>query len=120
MRAGAAALLLPAFALLLKLLYPGRRRYPSRPRLYGEHLVFAAHSHAFVFLAGTALVPAPIALVQPVIGAWIVIYLFLALRAVYGGSWLGSVARSVAMVVVYAILFGRATAGLLVAAVLLR
>jgi len=34
--------LLPAFALLLKLVYLGRgRRYPRRPRLYGEHLVFA-------------------------------------------------------------------------------
>jgi len=37
--------LLPAFALLLKLLYLGRRRrHPARPRLYGEHLVFAAHN----------------------------------------------------------------------------
>ena len=47
------AQLLPAFAVLLKVLYLGRRRrYPARPRLYGEHLVFAAHNHAFLFVAG--------------------------------------------------------------------
>ena len=47
--------LLPAFAVLLKLLYLGRRRrYPARPRLYGEHLVFAAHNHAFLFVVGHA------------------------------------------------------------------
>ena len=40
--------LLPAFGFLLKLLYLGRaRRYPLRPKLYGEHMVFAAHNHAF-------------------------------------------------------------------------
>ena len=48
--------LLPAFALLLKLVYLGRRRrYPRRPRLYGEHLVFAAYDHAFVFVAATIM-----------------------------------------------------------------
>ena len=34
--------LLPAFAGLLKIVYLGRRRrYPDRPRLYSEHMVFA-------------------------------------------------------------------------------
>ena len=41
--------LLPAFGFLLKVLYLGRRRrYPDRPRLYSEHLVFAAHNTAFL------------------------------------------------------------------------
>ena len=32
-------------------LYLGRRRrLPDRPRLYSEHIVFAAHNHAFLFL----------------------------------------------------------------------
>ena len=48
--------LLPAFAALLKVVYLGRsRRYPSRPRLYGEHLVFAAHNHAFLFVVGSLM-----------------------------------------------------------------
>jgi hypothetical protein len=42
--------LLPAFALLMKLVYLGRaRRYPARPRRYAAHLVFGAHNHAFLF-----------------------------------------------------------------------
>ena len=47
----AAFVLLPLFALLLKIVYVGRgRRYPSRPRRYVAHLIFGAHSHAFLFL----------------------------------------------------------------------
>ena len=54
--------LLPAFALLLKLVYVGRRRrHPGRPRLFGEHLVFAAYDHAFVFIAATAMLLVPAA-----------------------------------------------------------
>ena len=37
--------LIPLFALLLKLFYVFRRR------LYMEHLIVALHSHAFLFLA---------------------------------------------------------------------
>ncbi len=52
--------LLPAFAALLKALYLGRRRrHPGRPRLYGEHLVFAAHNHAFLFVIGILLLAVP-------------------------------------------------------------
>jgi len=48
--------LLPAFGFLLKLLYLGRaRRYPLRPKLYGEHMVFAAHNRAFLFAMATAM-----------------------------------------------------------------
>jgi hypothetical protein len=42
-------LVLPVFALLLKLLYVRRKRY------YGEHLVFAFHVHAFWFACFTLL-----------------------------------------------------------------
>jgi len=81
-------LLLPAFALLLSLFY--RQGWH-----YLDHLVFALHYHAFVFLNLTALfvlgrpwVPSAIAWV---LGAflWIglFVYLPLALRRVYGGSW---------------------------------
>ena len=52
--------LLPAFALLLKLVYLGRRRkHPQRPRLFSEHLVQAAHDHAFVFPPETAMLLVP-------------------------------------------------------------
>lgn len=113
--------LLPAFAALLKLLYLGRRRrHPARPRLYGEHLVFAAHNHAFLFAMGTLLFVAPAGILRVAIVAWILIYLVWSMRAIYGGSWLGIAARGFALFVVHSTLFGLVTAGILIAAILLR
>jgi uncharacterized small protein (DUF1192 family) len=113
--------LLPAFAVLLKLLYLGRRRrYPARPRLYGEHLVFAAHNHAFLFVAGALIGVLPAGIPAGVLGLWAVVYLLWSTRAVYGGRWLGIVARASVLVFAYSILFAFVTIGLLIAAILLR
>ncbi len=117
--------LLPAFAALLKLLYLGRRRrYPARPRLYGEHLVFAGHNHAFVFLIAVAAVAIPsIPMQAPLVtllALWGLIYMLRSLRAVYGGSWTGILARSFAMFIAYSTLFAFVTAGLVMVAVVLR
>ncbi|MDN4039705.1 DUF3667 domain-containing protein [Massilia sp. YIM B02443] len=91
---------LPLFALYLKLIYWRTRR------LYGEHLVFALHYSAFVFLLASAmmLIPGNVAWLIAAIYArlsslaepwdwlqllpvcWIVAYLAIALRRVYGGS----------------------------------
>ena len=112
--------LLPAFALLLKLLYLGRRRrYPSRPRRYAEHIVFAAHNHAFLFVA---IVAANIfvGILRAAVIVWMLIYMLLSLRVVYHGSWLGIATRSFALLISYTILFALATAGLLAVAVVLR
>ena len=88
----AAFALLPAFALLLKLLYLGRRRrYPARPRLYGEHLVFAAHNHAFLFVAGALLYAAPASVAGGAFTLWALVYLIWAtrvdLRRILGSEW---------------------------------
>jgi hypothetical protein len=77
---GAMFLLLPAFALFLKL------AYLNRGLRYTEHLVFALHLHAFWFLAlGLLLVDqrwvSTLAVVAVPVHAW------LALRRVYGGRW---------------------------------
>jgi len=113
--------LLPAFAFGLQLAYLGRRRrYPQRPRLYGEHLVFAAHNHAFLFVAGTALLLSPVELLRAAIFGWIAIYLFRSLHRVYGGSWLGVVVRGSFLFLTYAALLALATLGLAIVAVLLR
>jgi hypothetical protein len=112
--------LLPAFALLLKILYVGRRRrYPLRPRLYAEHIVFAAHDHAFLFLAIIAATVL-IGFARAAVIVWMLVYMLWSLRVVYGGSWLGIAMRSFVMLVSYAVLFGLSTAALVVAAVLLR
>jgi hypothetical protein len=113
--------LLPAFAALLKLAYLGRRRsYPGRPRLYGEHLVFAAHNHAFLFSVGALLFTVPATLVRQLIAVWIFVYLVWSMRAVYASSWLGIAVRGFVLAVVYLVLFIAANVALLVAAILLR
>ena len=113
--------LLPAFALLLKLLYLGRgRRYPQRPRLYSEHIVFAAHNHAFLFVGIVAATLVTVGILRAAVIVWMLIYMLSSLRVVYRGSWLGIAVRSGVMFIAYMILFALVTAGLVLAAVLLR
>jgi hypothetical protein len=70
--------LLPIFALCLKLVYLRRRRF------YSEHLVFALHLHAFVFMALTvAALIQGIAAIIVALGVGLV-YFFVAMRRVYG------------------------------------
>ena len=92
--------LLPFYAGILMLFYR-RRHYP-------EHLYFAIHLHAFVFLALTLdgltkFVRIPV--LGTVLGlatmAWVVCYSVLALRRVYGGMWLATIAKSVAIMCLY-------------------
>jgi hypothetical protein len=84
-------LLLPVYALLLKLFYFGRRRY------YLENLVFAVHLHTFAFLLFTIMLVLPDpagADIGAVIaglaenGLWLLLlaYHYLALRRYYEGS----------------------------------
>ena len=62
--------LMPVYALLLQIAYLGRgKRYPERPRRYAEHLVFAAHTHAFVFLIGVLVLAIPYPAVRVVLGS---------------------------------------------------
>lgn len=86
--ARASFVLLPLFALLLKLFYWRRDHF------YLDHLIFALYYHAFAFLALTlqmilerSWVPdwlkIPLSLV---LSLWFVAYLAIALRKVYGGT----------------------------------
>jgi hypothetical protein len=55
------------------------------------------------------------------VGVWIVaLYLLLSMRSVYGGSWVGLLLRAFVLFISYTVLVGLATAGLVVAAILLR
>jgi hypothetical protein len=74
-------ILVPVFAALLKLLHVFRRRY------YVEHFVFALHYHAFAFL-GFLLLMIPWTPLRAVLGLWMGVYLWLAIRRVYGQGWL--------------------------------
>ena len=89
--------LMPLFALLLKIAYIFKRR------LYMEHLMVALHSHAFIFMSllvivslhlligwagasATWLVPV-LNLLRAAAWTWLPIYLFLMARRVYHQGW---------------------------------
>jgi hypothetical protein len=113
--------LLPVFALLLKIAYAGReRRYPLRPRKYAAHLVFGAHNHAFLFLAAALTALIDFWPLRATLLLWMIVYMLLSMRVVYGGGWTGTVLRAIVVAAVYSIFFAVAVAALLVAAVLLR
>jgi len=92
--------LLPLYAGLLALFYR-RRHYP-------EHLYFAIHLHAFVFIA-LMLVEATkfarSATLSSAVGiaimAWIVIYALRSLRTVYGGSWPRTIVKGIGIMTLY-------------------
>jgi Protein of unknown function (DUF3667)/Double zinc ribbon len=118
----AAIALLPAFALLLMLVYPlPSRRYPHRPRRFAGHLVFAAHNHAFLFVLTTlALLIPRDTIAGPLVFIAAPVYLLWSQRAVYGGGWLLTLARAFVLLVTYGVLFVIATAGVLLAAIVLQ
>jgi hypothetical protein len=72
--------LLPYVALLLRWMY---RKNEQR---YGVHLLFSVHLHCFAFILLT-LMFLPIPVLREALEAAGVLYTFLALRHVYGGSW---------------------------------
>ena len=101
-------LLLPVLALLLKGLY--------RNRYYAEHLVFGMHFHALALLTAAPIVAAidfiPAldrqgSAARAIVSVWYLglgAYLFLAMRQVYGGGFIGTLARWAALGLLYAIL----------------
>jgi hypothetical protein len=99
-------LLLPVFAGVVMLAYRGRRR------TYGEHFVFSLHLHAFWFFALLAMALLPkdgsdlVVLAVPVYGV-------IAMRRVYEGGWLATIARATLVSLLYGCALVAATAGLL-------
>jgi Protein of unknown function (DUF3667) len=88
-------LILPFFALLLKLVY-------FRNHLYAEHLVVALHNHGFLLLAITALVvidtlgdwigplafwPTLYADLTALVWLWVPVYFLLTLKRIYRQGW---------------------------------
>lgn len=113
--------LLPFFAGLMELVYLGRtRRHPGRPDRYAAHLVYGAHNHAFLALALAVVILVPVTLVRTLTWLWILAYLPLSMKVVYGGRWWGVVLRSMLVSVLYLVLFAFAVGLLFVAAVLLK
>ena len=91
-------LLLPVFALLLYLLYRKTGRF------FAEHLIFALHIHAFAFVALiiSLFLPGFLDIVAP---TWILVYLYIALRVVYGESRGRTAGKFAALVFSYMLIF---------------
>jgi hypothetical protein len=90
--------MMPLFAMILKMLYARRKRF------YVEHFVFALHTHAFAFLVGTAVLLVNNDAVEAAIFVWCMIYLFLALKTVYGQGIVRTFLKFVALGVSYTFL----------------
>ena len=119
--------LLPVFALMLKLLYAFRRR------LYMEHLIVALHSHAFlcltlllVFLVmalrdwlapATGALHAALGLVEAALFVWMPVYLLLMQKRVYRQGWLATSFKYCVLGVSYFILLSLGAALTMIASV---
>jgi hypothetical protein len=113
--------LLPWFALLLQIVYAGRRRqYPHRPRRFAEHLVYGAHNHAFACLALIVAVAAPWPPLRAAAILWMFCYFLWSMKVVYGGRWIGVLARGVVVAIAYLVMFALVTSFLLVTAIMVR
>lgn len=104
--------LLPVFALLLKILYVRRRRY------YAEHFTFALHVHAFFFVMFTIMFLLPWDNVNGPLVLWMAAYVWLAMKRVYGQGWFRTTAKWWVLGWSYVIVLVLGLAGLTVTALL--
>jgi len=108
-------LLLPLFALLLQCVYL------FAPFHYLQHLVFALHYHAFLYLQ--FLLVEGVQYLVPKAGAlvylWMLAYLPLALRRSYGSGWGGAIGRSLCLYLGYALLINLGLVAVLIVALYL-
>ncbi len=100
---------IPLFALVLKILYIFKRRY------YIDHLIFALHTHAFVFLSAVCIIgigfflhwkaPAPFTpIICFLLGSVVFIELLIAIRRVYRQNWIATLFKFFLGSVIYSLL----------------
>jgi hypothetical protein len=107
----AIVLLMPVFALYLKLLYLGTGRR------YGEHVLFALHTNAFAYLMLALMVVLPFFWVRIALLAWLALYMPFALQRVYGGRKRATVLRWLVLMLLHLVSIGYAIVGALLFAV---
>lgn len=92
-------LLIPLFALILKLLYR------KKGRLYYEHLIFSLHFHAFFFLVMILMliVELFVRVSLPVVTLVSLFYLFVAMKRNYGETAGKTLGRFLLQILIYAI-----------------
>ena len=99
---------IPLFAVVLRILYIFKRRF------YIDHLIFALHTHAFVFLSTVTIIgigfllalrsQALTAIVCTFLGVAVVVQLLIAIRRVYRQNWISTVFKFVFGSLIYLIL----------------
>ena len=95
--------LLPIFAVLLKVAIPGR--------LYFDHLIHSIHLHSAAYVVLAFMLPleniphwVPIG-VQVLLFAYLLSYFVISMHRVYATSWPGATAKSLAILLAYLVLF---------------
>ena len=122
-------LLMPLFAVLLKIVYIFKRR------LYMEHLMVALHSHAFIFMSllllalismisdwASTSVPAAeslLNLLRDAVWIWLPIYLFLMQKRVYRQGWIMTTIKYSIIGICYTIIITFGIVGALLASLAL-
>ncbi len=99
---------IPLFALVLKILYIFKRRF------YVDHLIFALHTHAFIFLSTVIIIglgflcamqsAALTAVLCTVLGIAVIVQLLRAIRRVYRQNWLATLFKFAFGSVIYLVL----------------
>jgi hypothetical protein len=100
-------LLMPLFAFYLKLLYLGSGRR------YGEHVLFALHTNAFAFAMFSLFFLTSfleLGLLTFAMIMWLMFYLPIAMRRVYGGSRLSTALRWIVLAALHLVSIGAAIA----------
>ena len=115
-------IILPIFALVLKIMYLFSKRY------YIEHVVLALHTHAFLlvalmfmltvsklsFASAPAILQASVTLIFNLLWIWIFVYLFLTQKRFYRQSWLATSLKFTITGLIYLLLLSVGALGTLV------
>lgn len=122
-------LLMPLFAVLLKVVYLFKRR------LYMEHLMVALHSHAFIFMSllliallallrgwVTGVAPGAlwiVSLLRDAAWIWLIVYLFLMQKRVYRQGWIMTAIKFSVIGICYTVIITIGLVGALLASLAL-
>ncbi len=106
-------IMLPVFALFLKLLYLRRQRY------YVGHLIFALNYHSFAFIVflvttitGVALPESVGGVMNALLMVYLHVYLFMAMYRVYDESWFKTLLKFFVLYICYATVLGIGLVGI--------
>ncbi|MCK5325782.1 MAG: DUF3667 domain-containing protein [Woeseiaceae bacterium] len=95
--------LLPIFAILLKIATPRR--------LYFDHIIFSIHLHSFAYVVLALMLPLEnvghwlAIVIQVLLLAYLLIYFVISVRCVYDTSWTAATVKSAAVLFTYLIIF---------------